>query len=127
MSYLLPINFFFWVRIHMGYSAVLVEVTRCHSLNHFSRRLIMRNNIPVKPLAALIGSALAASLVSMPAANADENPFSMTQLSSGYMIADAEGKCGEKKTEEGNCGEKKAHEGDSGESKHHEGSCGGQK
>lgn len=93
----------------------------------------MRNNIPVKPLAALIGTALAASLVSVPAANADENPFSMTQLSSGYMIAGAEGNCGANKTEnkahEGNCGEnkteKKAHEGNCGEKKHSDGTCGG--
>lgn len=85
----------------------------------------MRKNIPVKPLVALIGSALAASLVSMPAANADENPFSMTQLSSGYMIADAEGKSGEKKeAEEGNCGENKGKV--EKKKKHGEGHCAGQ-
>ncbi len=84
----------------------------------------MRKNIPVKPLVALIGSALAASLVSMPAANADENPFSMTQLSSGYMIADAEGNSGEKKEAEGNCGENKVKE--EKKKKHGEGHCAGQ-
>jgi uncharacterized low-complexity protein len=84
----------------------------------------MRKNIPVKPLVALLGSALAASLVSMPAANADENPFGMKPLSSGYMIADAEGKCGENKTHEGKCGESKSGESKSGESKSGEGKCG---
>lgn len=65
----------------------------------------------LKPLAIALGTTLAASLASLPAANADDNPFGMTKLSSGYMVAGNEGKCGE-----GKCGE--------GEGKEKEGKCG---
>ncbi|MEE8264406.1 MAG: hypothetical protein V3R40_04035 [Gammaproteobacteria bacterium] len=77
----------------------------------------------LKPLAAAIGTTFAVSLAASPLASAEENPFSMTQFSSGYMVADhggekgAEGKCGEgkcgegKKAEEGKCGEGKCGEG----------------
>ena len=67
----------------------------------------------LKPIAAAIGAALTASVIAMPTANADANPFDMTELSSGYMVADShegkcgEGKCGEEKAEEGKCGEGK--------------------
>ncbi len=78
----------------------------------------MRNKFTMKPLAAAIGSVVVASLASIATASADQNPFGMTQLSSGYMVADAhgegkcgEGKCGGKKPEgkcgEGKCGESK--------------------
>ena len=102
----------------------------------------MTKKATMKPLAAALGAVFAASLVSLPAANADANPFGMTQLSSGYMVADShkEGKCGEgkcggdKKTEgkaEGKCGEGKAAakaktEGKT-EGKCGEGKCGGDK
>jgi len=53
----------------------------------------------LNPLAAALGAALAASAFTIPAASAEENPFTMTELSSGYMVAGKEGKCGE-----GKCG-----------------------
>ena len=78
-----------------------------------------------KPLAIALGAAFVSSLAATPAANAAANPFAMTDLSSGYMVAEmdesksssgmmmeegssgsdkakAEGKCGE-----GKCGAKK--------------------
>jgi uncharacterized low-complexity protein len=69
----------------------------------------------LKPLAIAAGAALATSLAATTPASAAENPFAMSELSSGYMVAEmAEGKCGgakatgETKTmEEGKCGEGK--------------------
>lgn len=87
-------------------------------------------------LAAALGAAFLATSVA-PMASADVNPFSATQLNSGYDLAnygDKEGSCGEgscgegKKKGEGSCGEgscgegKKKAEGSCGE-----GSCGGEK
>ncbi len=81
-----------------------------------------RNNL--KPIAIAFGAALAAGVTSIPTANADANPFGMTELSSGYQVAGKEGKCGE-----GKCGESKklqAQEtGKKGEGKCGEGKCGG--
>jgi uncharacterized low-complexity protein len=79
----------------------------------------MSKNTVMKPLSIALGAAFVASLAGTSVANAAENPFSMTELSSGYMVADShEGKCGE-----GKCGgEKKAKEGKCGEGK-----CGGEK
>ena len=72
----------------------------------------MSKKFELKPVAAAVGAALATSVLTMPTANADENPFGMTELSSGYMVAyGEEGKCGEgkcgegEKAEEGKCGE----------------------
>ncbi len=77
-----------------------------------------------KPLALAIGSAFAATLAVAPAANAAENPFGMTQLSSGYMQIAQEGKCGGMKSgSEGKCGGMKS----SSEGKGGEGKCGGKK
>ncbi|MEN8131510.1 MAG: hypothetical protein ABFS45_15220 [Pseudomonadota bacterium] len=106
----------------------------------------MNKKMTMKPLAAALGAAMAASLLSIPAANADENPFGLTKLSSGYMVvAGKEGKCGEgkcggekkgEKTGEGKCGEGKMKEGKCGEGKVEgkkkegkcgEGKCGGKK
>ncbi len=58
----------------------------------------MDKKTSIKPLAAAIGTVLATSLAAVPAAKADQNPFGLTELSSGYTVVDAEGKCGE-----GNC------------------------
>ena len=84
----------------------------------------------VKPLSVAIGAAFITSLASAGAASASENPFGMTELSSGYMVADAhEGKCGEgkcggdKKKAEGKCGEGKC----GGDKSKAEGKCGGDK
>jgi len=88
----------------------------------------MSKKTELKPLAAAVGAALAASVFTIPAANAEENPFEITTLSSGYMVADAEGNCGEgkcgegkMKDAEGNCGEGKCGEG---KMKDAEGNCG---
>jgi len=79
----------------------------------------MSKTTVMKPLSIALGAAFVASLAGTSVANAADNPFSMTELSSGYMVADSkEGKCGE-----GKCGgEKKAKEGKCGEGK-----CGGEK
>ena len=69
--------------------------------------------------AAIVGAAFVGSLATFSVANANENPFSATQLDSGYMQlaeADKEGKCGE-----GKCG------GDMKDGKDMEGKCGGDK
>ncbi|WP_345799199.1 hypothetical protein [Neptuniibacter sp. CAU 1671] len=78
----------------------------------------------VKPVVAAIGAAFIAGMAMTPVANAAENPFATSELSSGYQQL-AEAKCGESKKAEGSCGEKKA-EGSCGEKKA-EGSCGEKK
>ena len=90
----------------------------------------MSKTTVMKPLSIALGAAFVASLAGTSVANAADNPFSMTELSSGYMVADSkEGKCGEgkcggeKKAEEGKCGEGKC----GGEKKAEEGKCGGEK
>jgi len=94
----------------------------------------------VKPLSVAIGAAFVASLAGTTVASAADNPFGMSQLSSGYMVAE-EGKCGGNKATtqetkpEGKCGatKKTAKEGKCGEGKcgakreAHEGKCGGEK
>jgi len=83
-----------------------------------------------KPVAAAVGVAFVSSLAVSTTAVADDNPFAMADLDSGYTLAgnheDEEGKCGEGKCgdkgEEGSCGEK-GEEGSCGE-KGAEGSCG---
>ena len=63
----------------------------------------MSQKTTLKPLAIALGAAFATSLAATPVANAAENPFAMSDLSSGYMVAGkAEGKCGE-----GKCGTSK--------------------
>ena len=62
------------------------------------------------PVAIAAGTALVTSLASTTVANAAGNPFAMSELSSGYMVAEmAEGKCGGKmkSATEGKCGEGK--------------------
>ena len=67
-----------------------------------------------KPLAVAIGAAVLGSTAAVGTSNAVDNPFEVTELSSGYMQL-AEGKCGE-----GKCGGKT-------EGKCGEGKCGGKK
>lgn len=84
-------------------------------------------------LSIAAATTFAVSLAASPLASAAENPFSMTEYSSGYMVADAhegncgekegEGKCGEKDSE-GKCGEKGEGEGKCGEKDEGEGKCG---
>lgn len=96
------------------------------------------------PLAGAVGAAFIASMTLAPLANAAENPFQVTQLASGYALAEAEkapadGKCGEAKcgaaktdaasadaakAKEGTCGDAKAKEGGCGDAKAAEGKCG---
>ncbi len=94
-------------------------------------------NKDMKKLATLVGASLAAS-VSVSSANADANPFGLTDMSGGYEVSQflgdkgkegkcGEGKCGEgkKKDKEGKCGEGKCGEGKKGkEGKCGEGKCG---
>jgi uncharacterized low-complexity protein len=110
----------------------------------------MSDKLTIKPLAIAAGAAFITSLASTTVANAAENPFAMSDLSSGYMVADAaEGKCGEgkmmkegegmmkegegmMKEGEGKCGEGKCGEGKmkkegEGMMKEGEGKCGGEK
>ena len=92
----------------------------------------------IKPIAAVVGAALVGSLSAMSLAQAAENPFGATELSSGYMLLAesqakegkcGEGKCGgEKATKEGKCGEGKCGgEKATKEGKCGEGKCGGAK
>jgi len=72
----------------------------------------------MKPLAVALSAAFVSSITGTTAANAADNPFGMTELSSGYMVADAkEGKCGGMKNKEGKCGGKMKKEGKCGEGK----------
>jgi len=91
----------------------------------------------LKPVAAVLGTTFAVALAASPIVNAANNPFNLTEISTGYMVADqAEGKCGEGKCGEGKAKNKKESEGKSrvakdgdkksGEGKCGEGKCGGQ-
>ncbi len=74
----------------------------------------------LKPVAAALGTTFVVALAAFPVAKAAENPFSLTEISSGYMVADqAEGKCGE-----GKCGEGKSRAAKDGDKKSDEGKCG---
>ena len=92
----------------------------------------MSQKVIKKPLAIALGAAFVTSLAGAPVANAAENPFAMSELSSGYVVAEmkegkcGEGKCGGDKTKaEGKCGEGKCG-GDKAKSMT-EGKCGGDK
>ena len=65
-----------------------------------------------KPVALAIGAAFVAGLAASPVVNADINPFGVTALSSGYMVASSkagEGQCGASKSaSEAKCGAEKA-------------------
>jgi uncharacterized low-complexity protein len=87
--------------------------------------------LTLKPVAAALGTTFAVSLAASPIASAADNPFSLTELGQGYMVAghdggdkDAEGKCGDKK-DEGKGDQKDEGEGKCGGSKDDaEGKCG---
>ena len=93
----------------------------------------MAKKSSLKPVAAALGTTFAVTLAASPLANAAENPFSITTLESGYMVAgDHEGKCGEgkcggDKEAEGKCGEGKCGGDKEAEGKCGEGKCGGDK
>jgi uncharacterized low-complexity protein len=83
----------------------------------------------VKPVALAVGAALASSFAISGVAQADtvDNPFAMSALSAGYMLAAGEGTCGGDKKGEGKCGGDKEGEGACGGDKEGEGACGGDK
>lgn len=101
-------------------------------------------NAQKKTLSLVLGGAFVATLAASPMAVATDNPFALTPLSSGYMVADhheagekmQDGKCGagtcgasmeeaEEKAVDGKCGANKGKEGScSAEMKGKEGSCG---
>ena len=96
----------------------------------------MSEKITRKPLAIALGAAFVTTLASAPIANAAENPFAMSELSSGYQVADSHMEGGDKGKAEGKCGEGKcggdkaeAEGGDKAkaEGKCGEGKCGGEK
>ena len=64
-----------------------------------------------KSLALVLGSALTASGAITTATAAENNPFTLTELSSGYEVAMSkkgkDGKCGANKKKDGKCGEGK--------------------
>lgn len=57
-------------------------------------------NTRKKTLAAVLGGSFAVSLAMAPVVHADQNPFSMQALSSGYMVAEADTKAAEMPAEE---------------------------
>lgn len=66
----------------------------------------------LSPVTAALGAAVVISLSGMQIANANENPFSMSDLGGGYMVSENhEGSCGGMKEgqkaadHEGKCGE----------------------
>jgi uncharacterized low-complexity protein len=87
--------------------------------------LKMSDKYKLNPLAVALGTTFAISLASSPIVNAADNPFNMTDLGSGYMVAE-EGSCGDKKGE-GSCGDKKGEGKAEGEGKCGEGKCGDKK
>jgi uncharacterized low-complexity protein len=82
----------------------------------------MSNQSIRKPLSIALGAALVVGLGGTTVASAtqaDENLFSMQELTSGYLTAGAHetGKDGEEKEGEGKCGEGKCGEGKCGDDK----------
>ncbi len=64
----------------------------------------MSDNAPLKPLAIALGAVFAGSLAAG-TAQATDNPFAQSELSSGYQVAQmAEGKCGGMKSGTGGMG-----------------------
>ena len=71
----------------------------------------MNKKTTSNPVSLAVGAVFAAGMAIAPAVQADVNPFAVSALSSGYMVADkgAEGNCGAKKpVAEAKCGESKA-------------------
>ena len=55
----------------------------------------MTNKKKISPLSTALGASFTISLTISPVAHAIDNPFEVTSLGSGYMVADGhEGKCG---------------------------------
>ncbi len=84
----------------------------------------MSKKTTINSISLAVGTAFIAGMATAPAVQADVNPFAVTVLSSGYMVAEkgAEGNCGAKKpVAEAECGANKAAE------KAKEGECGANK
>ncbi len=82
----------------------------------------MMKKQPISGTSMVVGSTMALAIaVSSGIAQANENPFSATQLQAGYQLAQADTKSGEGKCGEGKCGAKeksdKKADGKCGESK----------
>ena len=85
----------------------------------------MTRNNNIKTLSLATGAALALSVIGSSAMAAQTNPFGMTELSQGYSVTVAEGKCGQAK-----CGGNKAKAAEAkcgGDKKEAEAKCGGDK
>ncbi|MBI4006153.1 MAG: hypothetical protein HY356_05755 [Gammaproteobacteria bacterium] len=54
----------------------------------------MSKKTSLKPIMAALGTTFVVSLTASPIVNAAENPFSLNELSGGFMVAGEEGKCG---------------------------------
>ena len=95
----------------------------------------MTRNNNIKTLSLATGTALALSVIGSSAMAAQTNPFGMTELSQGYSLTVAEGKCGQakcggnkSKSSEAKCGgDKKEAEAKCGGNKAAESKCGGDK
>jgi uncharacterized low-complexity protein len=96
-----------------------------------------KKNTP-RTLAAAIGASFVATMAASPVVSADQNPFAMSPLSSGYQVAGKDGNCGGMKGKEAHCGGKKNGEAHCGgkkgdmkkgkkEGQCGEGKCGGKK
>lgn len=86
----------------------------------------------IKPLAFALGAAFVTTLSAPAVVSAADNPFAMTELSSGYLVtAAAEGKCGgsmkTRSDTEAKCGANKAGDKTAKEGKCGEGKCGANK
>jgi uncharacterized low-complexity protein len=92
----------------------------------FRRLQKMAQKVSIKPLTFALGAAFASTLSGTAVVNAADNPFTMTELSGGYMVAEAaEGKCGgDKAGKEGKCGEGKSSVSEGGDKAGKEGKCG---
>ena len=83
----------------------------------------MSNKSTLNPIAAALGVTFAVAFAASPIVSASENPFSLTEFSNGYLVAEAgEGKCGE-----GKCGAAESESEKASEGKCGEGKCGGDK
>ncbi len=88
----------------------------------------MSNKALKTPLIIAASTVLTIGLSATSVVNAAENPFSMTALSSGYMVvASAEGKCGSNKGGEAKCGSNKGEEAKCGNNKGSEAKFGSNK
>jgi uncharacterized low-complexity protein len=92
----------------------------------------MTHKSSIKPLAFALGTAIATGLSAPAVVNAADNPFAMTELSSGYLVVAAtEGKCGgsmkAKSDAEAKCGANKTGDKTAKEGKCGEGKCGANK